>query len=122
MPHRRGHGDRALALPILRRLVGGTTRVNGKPRRGSIERVRWSVTAAARRFPSSVSCLTRALVVEAMLRRRGYHPTLHLGVRRCGDGSAPLQAHAWVECGGRVIIGELADLSDYAVLQSPGAM
>lgn len=48
-------------------------------------------------------CLPRALATQSMLRRRGIASRLCLGVAR--DGRS-LAAHAWVEIGQQVIIGE----------------
>jgi Transglutaminase-like superfamily len=49
-------------------------------------------------------CLPRALAAQAMLRRRGIASRLCLGVARA-DRS--LSAHAWVEIGGKVIVGDV---------------
>jgi hypothetical protein len=59
--------------------------------------------AAASRFVPRANCLTRALAAEALLRRHGHDACLRIGVAK----SAPdgLRAHAWVECGGEVVIG-----------------
>jgi hypothetical protein len=52
------------------------------------------------RGPWTSSCLTRSLVLYAMLRQHGYRPRLHLGV----DGDArSFAAHAWVTLGGRPV-------------------
>jgi hypothetical protein len=52
------------------------------------------------RGPWTSSCLTRSLVLYAMLRQHGYRPHLHLGV----DGDAmSFTAHAWVTLGGRPV-------------------
>jgi len=49
------------------------------------------------RGPWASSCLTRSLVLYAMLRQHGHRPRLHLGV----DGDArSFAAHAWVTLDG----------------------
>jgi hypothetical protein len=55
------------------------------------------VEAGLRNHLLSSNCLSRSLVLQAILRRRGAAATLRLGVRK--DGPA-LDAHAWVELGG----------------------
>ncbi len=50
------------------------------------------------RGPWMSSCLTRSLVLYAMLRQHGHRPRLHVGV--AGDSHA-FAAHAWVTLGGR---------------------
>src|SRR5262245_28511678 len=58
------------------------------------------VNAASNHLPIAGSCLTRSLLLDWMLRRRGVDSTMRLGVRLV-DGR--LQAHAWVEVGGQPI-------------------
>jgi hypothetical protein len=87
----------------------------------TVGRIASAVTGVARRLPARPTCLVEALAVEAMLRRRGFAPTLRVGVREPGSGSMPLDAHAWVECAGSVVIGRLANLADYAVFPVPKA-
>lgn len=65
-----------------------------------------AVEAAPRAVPRA-TCLAQALATWAMLRRRGTHADLHLGVQPPGPeaAEAPLSAHAWVEVDGDVVIG-----------------
>lgn len=65
------------------------------------EQIGWAVGSVARRVPGA-SCLTRALAMHFLLRRCGHPSELCLGAARGGDGG--LEAHAWVECGGRAVI------------------
>jgi hypothetical protein len=58
------------------------------------------VAAAARRLAGADSCLPEALVLWALLRRHGIDADLRLGVRKRGGR---LEAHAWVERGGRTL-------------------
>jgi hypothetical protein len=82
--------------------------------RGDVEtvsRVGWAVTSAARRIPAA-TCLTQALAAQYLLRRRGVEARLRIGVAR--ERGERLQAHAWVESGGRVVVG--GDPRPYTVL------
>jgi len=80
------------------------------------DRVAWAVAAVARRLPGT-TCLAQSLAAHALLRRRGYRPELHIGVRgRASAAAVPLDAHAWVECDGRVVAGEMDDLAEYGRL------
>jgi len=90
----------------LRRLVTrGRHHDNGSREddRGLADQVVWAVTAASRRVPGQATCLSRALTVHALLHRRGCPSRLHIGVVRGNQGA--LAAHAWVESGGRILIG-----------------
>lgn len=60
-------------------------------------RISYCVDAAARQLPIRSSCLTRSLVLHALLLRRGLASEVRVGVR-LSDGR--LDAHAWVESAG----------------------
>jgi len=121
-------GLQILAFPTLRGFLDRvTSRRGGRVRPAApgsatepANRVAWAVTAAARRVPGSMTCLSEALAAAAMLRRRGYAPHLRIGVQDPGNTSKPLEAHAWVECDGHVVVGELENLAAYVVLSAPG--
>jgi hypothetical protein len=82
-----------------------------------IDRVAWAVKAVCHRWPGT-TCLAEALVVEAMLRRHGHAPVLKIGVNYPQlERKRSLEAHAWVECEGVVVAGEVPELGDYAVLR-----
>jgi len=84
-------------------------------RRVPAPRVGWAVKAAAARMGRWSSCLVEAVATAALLRRHGHASTVRFGV----DPRSPrptLNAHAWIECEGCVIVGELPELSDYRVL------
>jgi len=66
-------------------------------------RAAWAARAVGRRFLPERPCLTQALVLQYLLLRRGDDSTeLHIGVTKTDE---ELQAHAWVERSGRVLIG-----------------
>ncbi len=77
-------------------------------------RVTWAVTLASRYIPRC-NCLPQALVTQALLNRGGYQNKLHIGVARGENGQ--LQAHAWVECYGQIVIGDSGDLPRYTPLR-----
>lgn len=63
------------------------------------------------RFIPEATCLTQALTAHMLLRRGGYRPTLQLGVARNDQGT--FQAHAWVECNSRIVVGGMATLPSF---------
>ena len=75
--------------------------------------VTWAVAAVGRRIPGT-GCLPEALAAQRLLLRHGLPAQLRIGVQRPGER---LAAHAWVESRGRVVIGEVDDLSDYQPLE-----
>lgn len=130
---RRGRRDvwlaaQALALLIAVRLMLGllpfaTTRHlvlswcrPGRGRPETAGRLAWAVAAAARRLPAWFrACLPQALAAEALLRRHGAPAELVIGVRPAASGG-PVQAHAWVMSGERVVVGWVDDLPTYVRL------
>jgi hypothetical protein len=81
--------------------------------RKQIKNVVWAVTLASRYVPSA-SCLTQALAVIVLLNGVGHRAQLRIGVAKGTDGK--LEAHAWVEMSGEIILGEQGDLSRFSVL------
>jgi Transglutaminase-like superfamily len=88
------------------------------PRGLSRERIAWAVMAAGNAFPGGHNCLVRALAGEVMLRRFGYPAELRIGV--ANPAAAAFKAHAWLESGGRVLIGDF-ELESYVPLDRTGA-
>jgi hypothetical protein len=79
----------------------------------AVERVKWAVEAAARAVPGG-TCLSAALTGQSLLQHYGYSADLHVGV--CVRPGHQLEAHAWVEREGQVVIGDTGDLDSYHTL------
>ena len=94
------------------------TQTHHPPDPNAIDRVHWAVTAVARRVPKA-TCLVQALIANALLRRRNVACELRMGIRIRGDSAANLEAHAWVECNGVVVIGGMDSLSTFEPLTAP---
>lgn len=62
------------------------------------------IERASRLIPKA-SCLTQAITAQVMLARRGQAARLQIGVARGEE--ARFEAHAWIECQSRIIIGGL---------------
>ena len=67
------------------------------------ERAARLVESVSRLYPFNPTCLKKSLVLFWMFRRRGIPAELRIGVRKV-DGK--LEAHAWIEQGGRVLFDE----------------
>ena len=78
----------------------------------SIAELVWAVKAVSRYVPAA-TCLTQALALQWLLARSGHTSRIHLGARK--DLKGKFQAHAWVECEERVVMGGVA-AKDYAPL------
>ena len=68
-----------------------------------VGRIAWAVVVASRYVPGGGSCLPRALAAAIMLKKTGLPADLRIGIGRGAGGRT--EAHAWVESGGRVVIG-----------------
>lgn len=66
------------------------------------------------RYIPGAKCLSRALATQILLRRWGYLSDLYMGfiVNKIGR----MSAHAWLEDGNQIIIGNTANISHYIVL------
>src|SRR5256885_9728237 len=110
-----------LPLRVIRRLLARATRSTRRPLAvpASPARIAWAI-AVAGRFVPRATCLPPALATETLLVQDRYSPQVRIGVVKAWAGR--LLAHAWVECDGHVIVGDLRDLARYASLPSlPGA-
>ena len=66
------------------------------------DKIIWAVTIAGQYIPRS-TCLAQALAAQIMLSRANHPSNLRIGVSRREEGK--LEAHAWLESEGRVILG-----------------
>jgi hypothetical protein len=104
---------------ILRRLER-TKSVSAHPDPDAAARVVWAVAAAGRHLPWVDGCLCQALAARAMLGRRGIPASFRIGVLKNTTGA--LQAHAWLEANGSVLIGgPEAALAGYTPLAGSGS-
>lgn len=93
----------ALPYPSVRPLLSRACRRAGIESSFAPEKYAWSVTAASAIVPGGKHCLSQALTLHILLVRRGFASTICYGVQR--HAASPLLAHAWVEYGGKVLIG-----------------
>ncbi|HLW78558.1 MAG TPA: lasso peptide biosynthesis B2 protein [Terriglobia bacterium] len=70
------------------------------------DRLAYLVELAARVYPFGATCLKKALVLYALLQRRGVDVKLIIGATKT---DRKLDAHAWLEHDGRVLIGGPAE-------------
>jgi Transglutaminase-like superfamily len=103
-------GLRFLPLQKLLRVIQRSARPfakgEGAPHRANPERVARCVELAARLHVPNSTCLRKALVLYALLTRRGFDAQLLIGAAKATNGQ--LDAHAWLECQGKVLLGEPA--------------
>lgn len=79
------------------------------------ENIAWAVNVVGRYVLGDNTCLTQALAAELLLRRRGYRAHTRIGVAKGYKGN--LEAHAWVESDGQVVVGgPRAALTRYTVM------
>ena len=89
---------------LLDRLMDpGPGRESSPSTPAAADHIGWAVLTASRYVPGARACLPRALAATPLLRRARLPARLRFGVTK-GDGGRA-EAHAWVESGGRVIIG-----------------
>jgi Transglutaminase-like superfamily len=77
-------------------------------------RVQWAVEACSKVMPGSVKCLAKALTMKTLLNQYNCPSKLIIGVDK--NGVNQLEAHAWIEYEGHVVMGQLKDLSRFKPL------
>ena len=105
-----------LPFQTLRRLVVRMIQTTSVQKQDQVfvNKVVWAVRVVSRYMPGKVKCLARALTTQVLLGRCGYQSQIRIGVAKNKQGQ--LEAHAWVESQGRIIIGGLKDLGRYTLL------
>ncbi len=68
------------------------------------DRIKLFINMAAGNVPFRSVCLDQAMAGMLLLRRFRIPSNLCLGVKR-NEAEKKLDAHAWIECGGRILIG-----------------
>ena len=109
-------GLRVLPFQIMQRFLLATRQKTAGVHhtdQSSANRIAWAVRVASRYVPAA-TCLPQALAVRMLLKRQGYPARLHIGVAKGERGQ--LEAHAWVESQGRIVVGNSQDLSRYTPL------
>jgi hypothetical protein len=82
----------------------------------NLARIIACVNLSTRYMPGGAKCLARALTTQVLMHHYSHSGELRIGVAKSTTGS--LEAHAWIEHQGQVIIGNLEDLSRFIPLPS----
>ena len=111
-----GAGLKLLPFQTLRRLLMLVTPTVDSRREADpklILRISWAIETISQYLPS-LTCLPKALTTHLLLSRIGQPASLRIGVAKSLEGK--LQAHAWVESNGCIVIGKISTLDRYTVL------
>lgn len=79
-----------------------------------VRQIVWAVNLSARFTPGGAKCLARALTTKVLLDQRRCPSLFKIGVAK--DASGGLDAHAWIEFQGHVVMGQVSKLSEYTSL------
>jgi hypothetical protein len=79
------------------------TKREEEPRHATPERLAYCVGLTTRLHLHDPTCLKKALVLYTLLTRRDFNAQLFIGAARATNGK--LDAHAWLECQGKVLLG-----------------
>jgi hypothetical protein len=86
------------------------------PKQVSLANIIAYINLSTRYMPGGAKCLARALTTQILMHRYNHLGELRLGVAKSTTGN--LEAHAWIEHQGQVIIGNLEDLPRFIPLPS----
>lgn len=81
-----------------------------------VRRVAQIIEVASSYVPRA-TCLVKALAGARLFAEQGEHVRVVIGARKRAAG---LEAHAWLEAGGQVVLGNVGDLRSYHPLGRPG--
>ncbi|HIK29962.1 MAG TPA: lasso peptide biosynthesis B2 protein [Oscillatoriales cyanobacterium M59_W2019_021] len=110
-------GLRCLPFPTLQKLLEKASRFSPKTsERLSVGKIVWAVETSSRYMPGGIKCLARALTTQTLMKQHSHVGELRIGVAKGETGE--LEAHAWVEHRGRIVIGYLNDLARYIPMSS----
>lgn len=101
------------SLPALRQIIAVDRRpmLAGPPNPAALKRTVWAVKAVSHRVPGA-TCLTQALAAQKLLALQRIPVELCIGVAKSVNGI--LEAHAWLERDGKVLIGRSPDFQRFA--------
>jgi hypothetical protein len=88
---------------VIHRRLSGTARPRNISPRRDVGYYMMAIDRTARWVPGA-TCLTQSLAARWLLRRAGFDATVRFGARRAASGE--LEAHAWVESGGKIVSRE----------------
>jgi hypothetical protein len=77
----------------------------------TVDQIAWAVEAARKWLPGEYKCLPGAYAAHLMLRRHGHASQVHVGVGH--DAAGRVEAHAWVDCQGRTVIGLVENMERF---------
>ena len=102
-----------LPFNTARRLL--TRGAQGRAASGTTaEKIGWAISVG-KKFVPRANCLPQALAAESLLVQSGHPVEFRLGVAKTANGQ--IEAHAWIESGGRLVVGDLTQgLSTYTPL------
>lgn len=98
---------------LMAKIIGPTTDLKA-PDLSSMEQVAWAMGVVSRKLPIFKNCLNRALATQLLFGLRRQIVDLRIGVTRSQQGK--LEAHAWIESTGQIVIGEIDNHSVYIAL------
>jgi hypothetical protein len=101
-------------INVLERLQSKFLMRQSLPAQRPVSQLRWAVNASTHYMPRRAKCLARALTLQVLMQYYGYQPELRIGVAKTDAGM--MEAHAWLEYQGSVVIGNLPDLGRYSVM------
>jgi hypothetical protein len=64
-----------------------------------------AIGRAAAATPWESACLVQSLTAQRMLQKRGIPGVFYLGVAKDGESDEKMKAHAWTQCGEKIITG-----------------
>jgi hypothetical protein len=101
----------------IQQLLIKINQVSSKPKSRNLidlSKIGRAIHSISHYLPGQVRCLAQALTAHFLICHYGYSPQLKIGFAK-GEGGL-IEAHAWVECQGQVVMGDSYDLPRFTTL------
>jgi len=90
-----------LSFSRIQSVLNKFSKINVRKTSKTVKDIVWSVRVASYYVPNS-TCLTHAIVAQALLKKYKHNSKLKIGV----NNSDNFEAHAWLELNNKIIFGE----------------
>ena len=98
---------------FIQRIVNFIPINSNQLKKHSTDDITWAIETASNYVPGSKVCLVKSLAAQVLLIRNNYASSIYFGVAKNNDN---VEAHTWVECDEKIVIGKTTDFSRYTPL------
>ena len=99
---------------FIKNLVESISTNSNQKEKYSKDDIAWAIETASNYVIGAKLCLVKSFAAQILLAKNNYKSNIHFGVTV--DSKKELEAHAWVECNEKIIVGKTNDFLRYTPL------